>query len=475
MKSAFRKSAKQYYSDPLLHNLLQAVFNKYQGQNGVRGNAKIQVETKAEADRLQDFFGNRMEKLIRVGTEIQVPLKVFTEELSLGYNLDICGLYEVLNNEPLLTKSELKQLKETAWFNLFENVSKRFKQAHQNSIYDGPFCEKIFNWFDRLRAGKASGSRVITSLMYKDNEIETELLYCMSALWSLFFDKDYMFKKLDIKVEWIRLPMFAAFVAKDPHAFDWKKPAGRLLWHALYDIDMHKIKNGEKRSNENLIIPDFMKRRQIYRNFDIMDDDLSSNMHVFDRYFVSRSSPRTLNLREMELHNDWPEYSAMYILENPSVFLFLVDETLHFLDVNGFSIEEIPNNFPALVCTSGQSRNATRFFITECLKVNPNCSVYYSGDLDLSGVQMQLGMERQFLGHLEVWRMDSVTYLKHVDSQNLPIPQHEVKILERMPSDLAKTMSTTRAKVFQEHFSKELKEDWIKILELVMNAVYKFS
>ena len=31
-----RKTARQYYSDPLLGNLLGAVFGKYKGLNGVR-------------------------------------------------------------------------------------------------------------------------------------------------------------------------------------------------------------------------------------------------------------------------------------------------------------------------------------------------------------------------------------------------------------------------------------------------------
>ncbi|NGM83105.1 hypothetical protein G5B47_11840 [Paenibacillus sp. 7124] len=59
-----------------------------------------------------------------------------------------------------------------------------------------------------------------------------------------------------------------------------------------------------------------------------MDDSLSSISHVFASGFIDVASPRTLNLQEIQTRDYWPEYSEIYLFENPSVFSYLVLEIL---------------------------------------------------------------------------------------------------------------------------------------------------
>lgn len=66
-----------------------------------------------------------------------------------------------------------------------------------------------------------------------------------------------------------------------------------------------------------------------------------------------------------------------------------------FLISRGLSFEQIPEKFPALICTLGQLCSAMLEFITKCFEVNPHCSVWYSGDLDLQEVQMMREVERK--------------------------------------------------------------------------------
>ncbi|WP_018306007.1 TIGR02679 domain-containing protein [Desulfitobacterium hafniense] len=468
MELISRKTARQYYGDPLLGNLLDAVFKKYQGQNGVRGNAKIRVSSSAEAQRLQNYFGNRLKRLIHPGTEVEVPLKVFAEELQLGYRLSIPELYEVLKGEMLLTKLEQRQLKEEAWTQIFIKVRMELQEKTEVDLDNEVFRAETFDWLKRLQEGEASGYHVLRSAMNREEDAVDVLFCCLKGLWHLLIDKETMLEELSINVEKVRIPVFAAYVTptRDPHGFDWKETAGRLLWYALHDIDKQRIKIGQKLASEKLMVPEYMQRRQVYRNFGLMDDDISSFFNVFAPHFVVGNSPRTLNLREIQSSEDFPAYSALYAFENPAVFSHVIDELIHFLDTNGLSLEQIPEKFPALICTSGQPRSATLEFITKCLEANPHCPVRYSGDLDLQGVQMMCEVERQFTFNFEAVRMDDETYRKHGDVNHLLLSFQDKAVLKRMGEGVSKVMVELGVKVYQEELVKDLTEDVLEAIRL---------
>lgn len=466
MELTYRKTARQYYGDPQLSNLLDAVFKKYQGQNGVRGNARIRVGSSVEAERLQLYFGNRINRLIPVGAELEVPLKVFAEELYQGYNLTIPDLYEVLYNELLLTRSEQKQVKEFAWVELFEKTKKELEQKEGFDLHDKIFCSETFNWFERLKDGDASGYRVLFSALNKGDNAVDALVKCTKALWYLSVGKEAMFKELEINTGKIRIPIFATYLTYRAHDLDWTKIAGRLLWHALDDINNQLIKVGKKAVNENLMLPDYMHKRQIYRNFGLWDDDISSFSHVFAPQFISGISPRTLNLNEVLAMKTFPAYSSLYVFENPSVFIYIVDEIVRLLDRSGSSLEEInADKFPALICTSGQSRHASTAFIMGCLKANPACCGYYSGDLDLPGIQMMSKIQDDtFSVNFKAHRMDDRTYRQYANPDHPLLSFQDKRVLEKITGELPKVMVELGVKVYQEEFAKDLKRDVIEAI-----------
>ncbi|MCS7463053.1 TIGR02679 domain-containing protein [Paenibacillus doosanensis] len=267
MEIGFRKTAKQYYSDPLLGNLLAAVFKKYQGQGGVRGNAKIVVSSFAEASRLQDFFGGWVEGIIRPNTILEVPLQLFAAELLQGHKLELPDLYELLYDKLLLTKREVKQLKEDQWFELFDRVAVRFAEDEsiQDSVTNEYFRAITFNWFERLRAGLAKGYQILGHTMRNGRDAEHDLFYCAKALWNLFINKEKLWKKFNCDVELIGIPIFAEEITKDPHFFDVKYSAGRLFLAALHDIFSFKLKAGEIKSNESLIVPVLLLMHNVHQ------------------------------------------------------------------------------------------------------------------------------------------------------------------------------------------------------------------
>jgi uncharacterized protein (TIGR02679 family) len=447
---------------------LCAIFKKYQGQNGIKGNALIKIQSESEARRLQDYFGNRLEQRLKLGMELKVPLKYFAEELTLGYQLTIPGLYEVLCKTPLLTKIEKKQLKEEAWSSLFTQVALNLRDEHGFDL--DMLEEKIYQWFERLRAGNASGYKVLQYAMTNEDTADEALRDCMLALWYLFIDKEKMLEAVGVSIEKVRIPMFATYVMKNSHGFDYNQITGRLLWYALYDIEQQMRINSSISSNDSLIIPAFMQRRQVYRNFGLLDDDISSYFHIFAHSFIMSSSSTIVTLREVEVKEPFPFYSDVFALENPSVFSYLIDEIIRNMELRGHSLEQLPQSFPAIVCTSGRARSAALLFISRCAKMNPQCRVFYSGDLDLQGIQMWYHMREQFPGNIVGWRMDSQTYKNKVsDGERPELSQQDIKILEEIADELTQTMAKQGVKVYQEELGKEYRGD---LLSMVKEALW---
>lgn len=469
MESRDRKSAKDYYSDVLFENLLNAVFKKYKGYNGVKGIIKFKVESKEEAIRLQEFFGARLERMIRPGTVLEVPMKFFAEDINQGYHLNIPELYELLYGKVLLTKAERKVLKEQAWHLVFEQAKTNFAKYTKSNNALSILENKTFNWFKRLHDGKAPGYRVIQHAI-RNQANPTELIfYCLKALWYLFVKYEEMLEIKGIHVTWIRLPIFAEFITgNDAHAFDKNFATGRLLEHALEEMCRLRLTSGEIASNDDLLVPDYLRRRNIYQSSGIRLDDVSSRVDVFiiDNYYGK--TVRTYSLNELNNRQDWLKPAAnLYIFENPSIFSYLVDETLHFLDTKQIKLDQIPDHFPILVCTSGQAHDAAKVFIDRHLKINPNCKVYYSGDFDTPGLQMVEILQR--LGNIQVLRMDAETYQNKVHLRNLSLHEHDIRTLKATKGDLPKAMVKARKKVYQEAITKELGEDWLQLIEQIFS------
>ncbi|MFB0829427.1 TIGR02679 domain-containing protein [Brevibacillus laterosporus] len=387
-----------------------------------------------------------------------------------GYSASLLELLELYYGCQLSTKREQKDLRLSAWTNLFVRVERDFITQFNISNTDlENFIQKTFNWFQRLKEGEAKGYRVLRTVFDRETNAYSELLTCLSALWHLLMRKDEMLKERGISTGKIRLPMFAAYVTEDSHAFDKTNALGRLLWSALNDINSQSLKLRGNVDNDTTVMPEYLFERQIYRNFDVLDDDLSSISHVFVPHLIKGTSPRTLNLREIEEMKQYPKYSSLYIIENPSVISYLVDETIHFLNLNKFSLGQLPSDFPVLLCTIGQARTASKVFIEKCLEANPSCVIYYSGDLDVPGIQMLNNMKEQFSAEFYAWRMETSIYRNYVAPKSKPLSDADLKILQGLEGGLAKEMIQIKAKIYQESFGKELRSNWIKEVSSVIS------
>ncbi|MFC3803828.1 TIGR02679 domain-containing protein [Cohnella sp. GCM10012308] len=444
--------------DRLFH-LYRKKFESY----GSFGTVQMQP-TREEEKALRGFLGVRYK-----GSRF--PAADFEKAIEeAGYSVSLLELLELYYGCQLSTKREQKELQLSAWTDLFIRVERDFISRFSISNTDIEyFIQKTFDWFQRMKEGEAKGYLVLRMVFNKEINAYSDLLTCLSALWHLLMRKHEMFKKCGISTGKIRLPMFAAYVTEDSHAFDKTNALGRLLSSALSDINSQYIKLYGDTDNALKVMPEYLIGRQIYRNFDILDDDLSSISHVFVPHLVGGTSPRTLNLREIEEMNKFPKYSSLYILENPTVISYLVDETIHFLNLNKFSLEQLPSDFPVLLCTIGQARTASKVFIEKCLEANPSCVIYYSGDLDVPGIQMLNIMEELFSAEFYAWRMDASIYRNYVATKSKPLSDADLKVLQRLEGGLVREMIQVRAKVYHELLGKELRSDWIKVVSTAIS------
>lgn len=435
-----------------LFDLYRKKFESY----GAFGTVEMQP-TEEEETALRGFLGVRYKAPRFPAADFEKAV------MEAGYTISLLELLEIYCGQQLTTKREQKESKRSAWTNLFDRVERDFvnKLCISNTDLEN-FNKKTFNWFQRLREGDVKGYKILKIVFDKETNADSELSACLSALWHLLMRKDEMFKECGISTGKIRLPMLAAYVTEDSHAFDKVNASGRLLWSALDDINSQSLKLSGKVESAITFMPAYLYERHIYRSFDILDDDLSSISHVFVPHLVKDTSPRTLNLREIEEMKHFPKYSSIYIIENPSVISYLVDETIHFLNLNGLSLERLPPDFPVLLCTIGQARAASKLFVEKCLEANPGCVLYYSGDLDVPGIQMLNDMQEQFSAEFYAWRMDASIYRNHVAPKSKPLSDADLKALQGLEGSLVKEMRQIKAKVYQELFGKELKSDWLK-------------
>jgi len=434
-----------------LFDLYRKKFESY----GALGKVQMQP-TEEEEKALRGFLGMRYKAP-------RFPAADFEKAVvEAGYTVSLLELLELYYGHQLSTKREQKELKLSNWMDIFAQVERDFVNEFNISNTDlEDFNQKTFNWFQRLREGDVKGYRILKAVFDKETDVYSDLSACLSALWYLLMRKDEMFKECGISTGKIRLPMLAAYITQDSHAFDKANALGRLLWSALNDISSRNLKLSGSIENDMTLMPEYLFERQIYRNFDILDDDLSSISHVFVPHLVKGNSPRTLNLREIEEIKQFPKYSSIYIIENPSVISYLVDETIHFLNLNSFSLEKLPPDFPVLLCTIGQARTASKVFIGKCLEANPSCVIYYSGDIDVPGIQMLNNMQEHFSVEFYAWRMDASIYRTYITPKSKPLSDADLKDLQGLEGDLVKKMIHIKAKVYQELFGKELRSDWI--------------
>ena len=464
-------TAEEYYSDPSLKRMLNAAFNKYRSYGSGRGQIKLLISSQVEAQRLQAYFGPRVRGLLGEGDQLTMEMSAIEEELGKRFMLTVPSLYKLLYHEPLLTKKECIEKADTEWESLFTNVVEKLQDEENINIVDKAFCDLTYDWLYRLwKKEPGSGYRILQAGMKEFDAALTSLKTCLAALWYLFMDRERLELVEGKRSDKISLAVLATFVYGD-HALDEKKAlAGRLFFRALQDNYTQKYRvTGAADPLEH--VPAFMRKRMIYRLYDFRDDTISSIFHKFTLDLYEFMKEETVNLSNVEAMDEIEIKSDLFLIENPSVFLYLADCLRDYVSGHGVSTELIRDKFPTIICTSGCLRTAVLEYVRKCIERNPKCRVYFSGDFDRAGIEMLEKLNEYFPQYVYPFKMDAKTYLSGLNGKCREMSEKDREILAQKNSELAKLMALHGKKVYQERITADLWNVLLKEIQRVETMV----
>ncbi|AUS08025.1 hypothetical protein C1X05_03755 [Laceyella sacchari] len=456
--SSFEKKerTKQYFMQPGFTRLLQEIWKKYTSLGRVGGKVVLDRLSDEECEAINGFFGLFKQS----GEKVEVSLTRFEEELQNSpFPSTIPELYLTLMGKPLLTRSESLLQQEDKWKDMFRSISSEVENV-----------DELKQWLNRLYTGETPGYHTIRRV-YRSHPKEAKriVLQVVNALIHLRSgDAFYSSYDGEIQLDTVRLPVLAAKITGDSHAFDWKEPAGRLLWYGITEMwrDSHdeRVVWGD---DQDLALDPFTIREG-YRKAGIGDDDLSSQVLFCIPDLRFDIQPTVWTLRQVNQQPELNIFASLYVVENPSVFSTLLDVTQQFRKLKKVAHGWQEKACPILLCTNGQPSVATLQLIELLLeKANSEVRLHYSGDFDVAGLQMAQAMAKRFATAFAPWRMDAKTY--NVWSGKGPaFSREEIDRLQRMEipwdASLTNVMAQKGHKLFQEVFVAELVEDWLEEL-----------
>jgi len=196
----------------------------------------------------------------------------------------------------------------------------------------------------------------------------------------------------------------------------------------------------------------------------LLVDTISSNVAVFnlaDAIHVGGSPDPLLQvagkrvlllpLRQvLEWQRVVPAGRDIYVFENPQVF----EEVI--------AAQEMDTFLPTLICTSGWPSVAALTLLDRLLAESPDNRLFYSGDLDLKGLQIAAFLLARYPEHCLPWRFDAGTYLLALQSDSVLARANELEILSTLPdvfAPLAAAMQEKKVWVYQEGITHLLVED----------------
>ncbi|GIP33367.1 TIGR02679 domain-containing protein [Paenibacillus sp. J2TS4] len=505
--------AKAYFGRPGFSRMLSLMWKKYESLERIGGKAVVKCATEEECEAINLFFGWNYKE----GDTIRIGLQRFEEELSDSpFPYRLTELHQLLEATPLLTKSEKRMMRQREWQHLF---------LHLRNVHGDELPAYVDGWLRRLEGGDGQGYRTLKEVFLADPMgAEAELGRAVRALIILFSERPSLAVG-PIALSTIRLPVLAAKASGDSHALDWKQPAGRLLFYALRErLSEAELEAGQpegrergKGFEENVsssgssrighsnmladheeeskaltegsevqaednedIVADSLAIREVYRSVGIADDDLSSLVYVYIPRLGLSPEPTVWTLRQVEKikGTDVPQCSALYVVENPSIFSTLLDITAEWmrsaeavrLEGNRTSMLNSVSSLPVpvLICTSGPTSAAALRWIQLCLDHSGNrCPIYYSGDFDVKGLVMGSSLAHRFPEHYVPWRFDLSTYREMAEGHPGPSFGHTdlsklAKLIIPWDEELQLEMSSYKVKLFQEAFISLLAEDWLQ-------------
>jgi uncharacterized protein (TIGR02679 family) len=459
-----RARARKYFSHAGFERMLRLIWKRYASLEEVKGNVVLREATAAECEAVNAFFG----WYERPGADIRISLAQFEAELGgSAFPFTISELHEILVRNPLLTNSDLKLLAETEWQSLFDKVKCPYTDAGVH------LAQAVQDWLAGLKAGTAGGYRTLRELWRMSPEAAEREIGIAVRAWNLLLTGEAERVIGDRTQAAIRIPVLAALAAGQPHALDRNQAAGRLFFQALRSAlqegqsfsEADAPSSGEITNVASGI--DSLVARDIYRRAGLLDDDISSSVHLYHPRGGVMKSPYVMTLRQVEAVPALPLVQDIYVVENPAVFSTLADAA------GKPSLVELAEGHdtigPLLLCTSGPASAAALRLLDRYMEEGRmQGSLYYSGDFDIKGIEIGNVLALRYADRFIPWFYDSDRYKDSIENGGpafVPFSNEEKARLERTQAvwdkSLCEIMGSKGNKLFQEQFIVLLAQSWM--------------
>lgn len=412
--------AAKYFKEKKGFDRLFLEFEKrYKGLERIAGNANLEHVTDEEFIAIQGVIGD---KLKRKGDRLSVPLLLFEEKLQSTKfaGITLLKLLETYFGRNIVTNKE-KQL-------TFEQEKDRFlteiHQAHPGSNADF-ILEKIRE--------KSPGTIQVHAFYQQDKKaLRTVLSASLKAVNKLPLQQPK------------RLALFASDVTDNPHYFDIKTEAGRLLISFL-QLLLEKDGRIYKTNANTEEITEILSSHGIWRD-DVLNfvscygirgyKDNGETFKVLDGA-IEENSICNLPLRDIfRIKRIETHRQKVFVVENSSLYSSIIEE-----------FQDKPF-MPSIVCTHGQMK-LSALLLLDKIAESGNV-IYYSGDHDPHGLSIAENLAKRLKSKLKLWRFETESYLLSLSDETFDSEKMLTNIKEPQLQALIQVMLEHRKSAFQE-------------------------
>lgn len=380
------QEAIKYFSAPAFARLVKAMSQRYRRLGRVGGSVRLERLTSAEREALAGVFGQDLSNKDAVSIRL-VEFQQALERTRFA-GVDLVELLQGVTGRQLVTLADEQQARaqsKDAFFNRLEQQ------------YSDPLC---WAWLEYVRANTSATRGMHKAFLDDPRVLETELHDVLNAL-----------TQLPARVGVVeRLPVWAAEVAGDPHAFDARNNRGKYLLQALqfHKTDLDTSASTAEAQTE--LLESFGIVRDDILNFvtctGLLAEDQNGGQPQLWQAALQNGSVLNLPIRELakvQMVYPEPRTQHVFVVENSGVFSDLLDN--------------LPGKLPALVCTHGQFKLASYLLLDKLAEAG--ATIWYSGDHDPEGILMAQRLIERYPLHCKPWRFSTDDYVSSMSDADL--------------------------------------------------------
>ncbi|MFF2755596.1 TIGR02679 domain-containing protein [Psychrobacillus sp. NPDC058041] len=383
MNEKIKKEAMDYFGNKSFLRLFFLIKGKIESREKVSGTVKM-TPTFEERSMIRNWLGGNMDSQI-----ITISLSKFEKRLkeSKFEDISLWELVELITGSSIILKKERMVKEETQKNTYFDSLLDTYKHPHAQVL------------IKKIQQKEKGSAGFISTYNARDYETIELILKAIS--------------ELPDEGKFERLPVFAERITGDPHYFDTHKKIYQAL-EVLFSEKEQRTYRSKLNSEEEVNLLSLVG---------LAKDDLHSFVTCYGlrafrdgkelqqwHWANKERNAQNIPLRSLQsIDQVKPEKgNKVFVLENSGVYSSVLDE-----------LKEV---YP-VVCTHGNFKLSGLLMLDKL--VQDGAELYYSGDLDVTGVLMANSLKNRYGNMMHFWRMGREEYLRCVSQVYLPATSME--------------------------------------------------